>query len=62
MSNFPRQLRRSRHYAPLCATCGPERNSKRLWKSVENLDDLHAAEMVQIARCARNDKISVDRA
>jgi hypothetical protein len=24
-----------------------KRNSKHLWKSVENLDDLHAAEMVQ---------------
>jgi hypothetical protein len=33
--------------APLSATYGSERNSKHLWKSVENLDDSHATGMVQ---------------
>jgi hypothetical protein len=32
---------------PLSATCGGKRNSKRLWKSEENLVDLHATGMVQ---------------
>jgi hypothetical protein len=34
-----------------------ETQQQTLWKSVENLVDLHAAEMVQIPRYARNDKI-----
>jgi hypothetical protein len=38
---------RAKRYATLSATYRSKRNSKRLWKSVENLDDSHAAEMVQ---------------
>ncbi|MGA7444795.1 MAG: hypothetical protein WBW82_21645, partial [Candidatus Sulfotelmatobacter sp.] len=32
---------------PLSENRGLKGNSKGLWKSVENLDDLHAAKMVQ---------------